>query len=929
LNKSRNNLIVYTDSNQRITYANKDYCDAFGMTDEEINGFDFKQLIHPEDISRVKDSIKSLTKPPYVSHHEERAKTVHGWRWFAWTVKAEIDESKRISEIKATGRDITKVKNEQKELLRKKNQIEKVLKVGGLANQNLELKTVLKNILEGTIDALNASIGMIFLKDISNGCLSWGASVGLSESFINNFIDQPIQPGEGLSGRIAQTGEPIYIRKDSSHDPRISRSAVNNENFNSFIGVPIFAFDQIVGVMNILTRSPELLSEDDLSLCAAIGVNVGMAIRNSFLFEKKIKAEEALTKSESQYRLLVENQTDMVVKVDTAGTFLFVSPSYCRTFGKTEEELLGQKFMPLVHEEDQASTAKAMESLYSPPHTAYMEQRAMTKDGWRWLAWVDTAVLNNEGIVKEIIGLGRDIHERKQMEEEIIRVSNEWQKTFDSTQSAIWILDQNQKIMRSNKTAELFFKRPNKQMVGKQCWEIIHHTKQPIPKCPNLRARRSLRRESTELQIGENWFHVTADPVIDSNGAYSGAVHIVSDITDIKIAEKEKIETEKKLYQSQKMESIGTLAGGIAHDFNNILSAILGYTDLSLGDVEKGSSLENYLHKVYAAGIRAKDLVKQILTFARQTDEELKPIKIRTIAKETLKFIRSSLPVTIEIKQNFESDACIMGEPTQIQQIFMNLLTNAFHAMENDGGILDIMLKDVAVDDMEKWRILDLKPGNYIEIKISDTGTGIPPETIGSIFEPYFTTKEPGKGTGLGLATVHGIVKSYGGKIIVESALDKGTIFKIYLPAIDNRQENSAYESEELPIGNERILFIDDEPPIVDINGQILDNLGYFVKTETDSTAALELFKSNPHHFDLVITDMTMPEMTGEKLAVELMKIRQDIPVILCTGYSSKISDKTAADIGIKAFAYKPVSKADLANTVRKVLDEAKSENQG
>lgn len=372
------------------------------------------------------------------------------------------------------------------------------------------------------------------------------------------------------------------------------------------------------------------------------------------------------------------------------------------------------------------------------------------------------------------------------------------------------------------------------------------------------------------------------------------------------------------------MESIGTLAGGIAHDFNNILSSVIGYTELALDAVDKETPIADDLHEVYSAGLRAKDLVQQILTFARQSDEKLKPIQVNIIIKEVLKFIRSAIPTTIEIKQNIESDSLVMGNSTQIHRIVMNLCTNAAHAMENEGGTLEILLKDITLDRAVRRGTSHLQPGNYIEIKVSDTGDGIDPQVIDKIFDPYFTTKKPGDGTGMGLAMVHGIVETYGGKIFVESRLGKGTIFTIYLPVARGNKDHQQYKAEELPTGKERILFVDDEAPIAKMVGRVLNQLGYSVTTRTSSIEALELFRSKPGEFDLVISDVTMPKMTGDQLTQKLIDIRPDIPVILCTGYSKNLSEERASEIGIKAFAYKPIVKEDLAKTVRDVLDLAK-----
>ena len=437
----------------------------------------------------------------------------------------------------------------------------------------------------------------------------------------------------------------------------------------------------------------------------------------------------------------------------------------------------------------------------------------------------------------------------------------------------------------------------------------------------NLKIERTLELEVCRKDGSLFWNEITMTLIRDREGNPTGFVGVGRDITERKWAQKEKETLQTQLIQAQKLESIGTLAGGIAHDFNNILSSIIGFTELALDDVEKGTPLEDSLHEVYTAGNRAKELVKQILAFARQSDEEFKPIYPSTIAKEVLKLIRPSIPTSIEIRQNIESDSLIMGNATQVHQILMNLCTNAAYAMEAEGGVLDISMKDVMIDGIAETET----PGNYIEITVSDTGVGIAPDILDKIFEPYFTTKGPGEGTGMGLAMVHGIVESYGGRITVDSKPGQGTRFTICLPVIRERQKHSQYETEAPPTGKERILFVDDEAPIARMGSQILERLGYSVTTRTSSVEALELFRSKPNDFDLVITDMTMPNMTGDKLAAALIEIRPEIPVILCTGYSKQLSAERAAEVGIKAYAMKPLARNILAETVRKVLNEAKA----
>jgi len=396
---------------------------------------------------------------------------------------------------------------------------------------------------------------------------------------------------------------------------------------------------------------------------------------------------------------------------------------------------------------------------------------------------------------------------------------------------------------------------------------------------------------------------------------------VVVDITEQKSAEEERGKLESKLQQAQKMEAIGTLAGGIAHDFNNILSAIIGFTELALSETEKDTPLYNNLQQVFVAGGRAKDLVNQILTFSRQADQERKPVRVNLISKEAIKFLRASLPTTVEIREHIRSDSLVMADPTKIHQILMNLCTNAEHAMREKGGVLGVKLVDVELDTDFTADHPELKPGAYLELSISDTGHGIPSHTLDRIFDPFFTTKEKGEGTGMGLSVVHGIVGSYGGAILASSRPGKGSTFTVYLPVVERLSEPLVRDEEIIPTGRESILFVDDEPPIVDIGKQILESLGYDVTTRISSLEALELFKAEPDRFDLVITDLTMPNMAGDILAKELMRIRPGIPVILCTGYSVRINQQQAIALGIRAFVSKPMLIKEIAGVIRKVLD--------
>ena len=382
---------------------------------------------------------------------------------------------------------------------------------------------------------------------------------------------------------------------------------------------------------------------------------------------------------------------------------------------------------------------------------------------------------------------------------------------------------------------------------------------------------------------------------------------------------------ESSLQQAQKLESIGTLAGGVAHEFNNILSIIIGNNELVMDDLPEWSPLRENTEEIRMAGLRAKDIVKQLLLFSRQADAQKTPIYIGSVVKEAMKLIRPTTPANIDIYQNIGDDvAPIIGNATQIHQILINLCGNAADAMINTGGAITIDLKNGTIDEEFMKPNASLCSNRYVKLTVQDTGHGMDKNTLMRIFDPYFTTKKIGKGTGIGLAVVHGIVENHNGLISCESAPGKGTVFTILIPAYEGRVEKGSEPKIVLPIGNERILFVDDEPSLIKLGKQRLEGLGYTVQGSTDPSEALAMFEAAPNAYDLVITDMAMPHMTGDQLTTKILQIRPDMPIIVCTGYSEKLSETEAREIGIRSFVMKPLDKNDFAMMVRKVLDEAK-----
>ncbi|MBW2622685.1 MAG: response regulator, partial [Deltaproteobacteria bacterium] len=362
-------------------------------------------------------------------------------------------------------------------------------------------------------------------------------------------------------------------------------------------------------------------------------------------------------------------------------------------------------------------------------------------------------------------------------------------------------------------------------------------------------------------------------------------------------------------------------AGGIAHDFNNILAAIMGNADMASYEIPENSPARYSIDQIIKAGFRARDLVTQILTFSRQSERELIPVNVSLIVKEALKLVRSSFPSTIEIKQRIDPEGdAVMADPTQLHQVLMNLCANARHTMREEGGVLEVSLGSVDIEPGSTAANRDVKPGSYLRLAVSDTGPGMEKEIKERIFDPYFTTKVKGEGTGLGLAVVLGIVKNYGGSIFVDSEVGQGTTFEILFPLVESRPDSEPKAEEALAQGHEMILFVDDEEQLCDLGVRMLNHLGYQVEAKTDSIEALELFRSNPDQYDMVITDMTMPHLTGEKLAKELRMIRPGIPIILCTGFSEMITEEKAKDVGINGFIQKPIGLSEIAQAIRNAL---------
>ncbi|MFH1112637.1 MAG: PAS domain S-box protein [Pseudomonadota bacterium] len=624
------------------------------------------------------------------------------------------------------------------------------------------------------------------------------------------------------------------------------------------------------------------------------------------------QAEELLKESEEKFRALSEATFEAIILTDN-GVCIGLNLSAEAMLGYTAQEAVGKSGTEFITPEFRETVRHHMLSGCEEPYEAV----ALRKDGSTFPCEIQGKMLNYRGSRIRVAAL-RDITERKQAEKALHDSEESYRRLFNGSRDGVYITTLDGSLVEANQSLLDLFGYTRDEMHSINVLDSYCDPEARKRFQEQIRIEgsvkdyeiRLLRKDGTEADC-----LITTSLRRSDKGTIDGYHGILRDVTEQK-------RLQNRLAQGQKMEAIGTLAGGIAHDFNNILYAIMGFAELALDNIPEEDNTREYLKRIWAAGERARFLVNQILTFSRQTEQEKKPILIAPIVKEVCKFIRASLPATIAIYQDIGPGlGSILGDPTQIHQVLMNLCTNAGHAMKKTGGELFVGLHEMDLESVATNEYPGLPAGTYQRLVVRDTGTGIDPNVRERIFDPYFSTKEKGEGTGLGLAVVHGIVQAHKGIIKVESEPAKGTEFQVYLPVVEKRPVPEKQAGTVPRAGDERILLVDDEEIIVELVRAVLERLGYAVTTTRSSLDALELFRADPAGFDLVVTDMTMPNMTGKDLAKEMLAIRGDIPIILCTGFTELITDEQAKSIGIRELIMKPIAKHDLARTIRRVLD--------
>ncbi len=730
--------------------------------------------------------------------------------------------------------------------------------------------------------------------------------------------------------------------EDAQNDPRTRKLAdeyLKPLGITSLLDSGIIRDGKLFGVVSAEHIGPKRKWRiDEESFANTMASFVSQRIADS----ERARAENELKKTQQTLDSIISKIPDIIYRLDTEGRITFINDSV-RVYGYRPAEMIGKNILDYVHPDDKEKAKyRINERRTGQRSTSSFEIRLVTRKNESryfetksgvsaetpvFLLDAEGLYASNKNLTVNFIGtqgVARDITDRKQAEEESLKNAMLLKVAGRIAKVGGWSMDLiNHTVHLSEELLTIHGLEPG------HIPSFDESTKFTVPEWREkvIEAYKTCIRDGTPVDIefevhrasGERiWVHTNGEAVRNKTGEVVQVWGALQDITDRK-------KLEARLLQSQKMEAIGTLAGGIAHDFNNILTAILGYVDLSLFKISADSSpVKDYLGEIEKAGIRAKDLVKQILTFSRQSKVERSPLELGPIIKETLKFLKASLPSTIELNISLESEPItIMADAIQIHQVLMNLCTNAYHAMRINGGTLSVSLVREEVSAQEASALHLAGSGTYACLSVADTGHGMSPKIQQRIFEPFFTTKERGEGTGMGLSVVHGIVKDAGGFISLYSEEEKGATFRIFWPLSGVESSKTITDCAHYKRGDEAIVVVDDEAAIVESTAGILDSLGYRVKTFTDSRDALHFIRHNANEVDLLISDLTMPQLTGLELIRKIRETNLNLPVILTTGFSGAIHNETMRKLGVDRLLIKPTLGKTLSETIRSVLDQS------
>ncbi len=927
----------------------------------ELVGHSILDLVAPEDRGRVQRALSTIATSLRVDPTATRLKRRDGATFEAFVSAAPLkSEAGQPRGVVVIARDATEELREARLL---ELQRDLALRLNSLTSVEPALELCLETAIEATsLDAAN-----LYLVDRETGALRLAAGRGISAQFRHARRGVGV-PADSPLGEQTRRGTPSYVTLDELSDP--SLAAMTEEGLHCGGAIPVLHEGHPIACLTVGSRTCDEVRERDRHVVESIAAQLGGVIA-------RLRAAEALQTNEEQYRLLVENQHDLVAQLDPTGQLLFVSPSYCTTFGRDRDELLGHSFMPLVHEADRPAVTQTLQKLLAPPHTEYLEHRAATREGWRWLAWQSTAVLGNDDEVREIISVGRDITARKKAEQ-ALRYRSEFEALVLDISTRFINVSTDE--MDAEITAALELLQRFASAEGGYLWrvspdeatcrmqyavgEAALETRERLPaEVPfdqvgpwqqALRAGQPMVVTDVE-QLGEDATIIKklvapagVRSVVDVPLRYGDKLHgfvgflsrtprdwsedelsllrLVAQVFTSALrrqADEAALGSlHEQLLQSQKMEAIGRLAGGVAHDFNNLLTGITGYTEMALSSLTPDDPLQEDLEEVLAASRRAASLTGQLLAFSRRQIIHPQVLNLNQVVRRSQKMLARIIGEDIELSFAASPQlGAVRTDPAQVDQVLVNLATNSRDAMPR-GGQLHIETRNVTLDDEYARLHSDARAGDYVVLAVSDSGEGMDAETRRRVFEPFFSTKEKGKGTGLGLATVYGIVRQNEGFIDVYSEPGLGTTIKIYYPRVEQTAISAPPQQREpIPGGNEVILLVEDESMVRDLARRILTRHGYQVIDAPGGGDAFLLAEREPGRIDLLLTDVVMPKMNGRELYDRLRQTRVELRVVFMSGYTDDIIAQHGVLDPDMTFVQKPFAARDLLKAVRQALD--------
>ncbi len=953
---------VVWDPGQHVTLWNAAAERVFGFTEAEILGK------HPYDFITVKEARadvdrvwSKLIAGSSTSNNVRENRTKAGYKILCeWNSTPLKDERGSVVAVVSMAHDITERKKAEAALLN----LTRTLKMLSGCNQVLvraqSESELLEKICRLIVERGKYRMAWVGYAEPDAGktirpVSRWGYDEGYLEGLSLTGSDAAASRGPAWTA--IRSVMPAIV-KDIQTDPDfVTKEEALKRGYASCIVLPLFADGNAFGVLVIYSEEKDAFDMAESRLLEELADDLAYGIRSIRIRTEHRLATEALQESEKRFRNLYEDAPIAYHALDKDGKILAVNRKWLEMFGFAKDEVLGKSIRDFLSFPYVDGFIDRFQQNNETNRVTGIITEFLKKDGRHVVVELERSIKRDEfGQFKECHSTVRDVTDIRETEsaiqalvensmsitgndyfDEVVGKLCEWLgvevavvgELFDESHIRILsmkvdgvlshgseycidstsfktVCDKGYSIYPENVQA-LFPQEENLAILGAAGYMGIP-LKDREGRCMGILAAIS-RRKINPPKRAEDVMNILA-------------ARAAAELNRVKM-EAERDRMERQLLQAQKMEAVGTLAGGIAHDFNNILGIIFGYSEMTQLEMPKGTRADSYIENVIEAATRARELVQQILAFSRQSDRQLRPLSLRPIIKEGLKLLRAALPATIQIRQHIEpGDDTILGDPTQIHQVLMNLCTNAGQAMGAEGGILEVNLSVVHFEREDTQRPRALEPGRYVQLTVRDTGPGMTPAVMERIWEPYFTTKKQGEGTGLGLSVVHGVITQYGGAVTVDSRPGAGVTFRVFFPKLEGEELPVRKEERPLPRGSETILLVDDEPLLLDAALRGLEYLGYKVISCTNGTEALETFREKPERFDLVITDQTMPLMTGTALAKNILAIRDEMPIILSTGFNKGYTHEKMRSLGIREILSKPLALSHMAVTVRRVLDK-------